>query len=63
MAVKVILPNTTYVMKERCLAWREFSRKFTSPINYYGWHVFEKQRRLLAESWRRWTCEQQAAPN
>jgi len=52
-----------YAMRERCLAWRGFSCKFTSPTNYYGWHVFEKQRRLLAESWRRWTCEQQVAPN
>ncbi len=39
------------------LAWREFSRKFVSQTNFYGWHVFEKQHRLLAEGWRSWTCK------
>ncbi|MFZ8811988.1 MAG: hypothetical protein ACO2PN_28295 [Pyrobaculum sp.] len=44
-----------------CKPWREFSRKFASPVNFYGWHVFERQHKLLVKGWRWWTCEQQVA--
>ncbi len=42
----------------RDFAWREFGRKFASPINFYGWHEFEKWHRLAAEGWRSWIEQQ-----
>jgi antibiotic biosynthesis monooxygenase (ABM) superfamily enzyme len=62
---------------KRCEQWHEFSRKFASPVNFYGWHESEKRHKLLAEEWRQfekwhkllaegwhsWTCRQQKAPS